>query len=105
MDQAVSDPELAVRLSVAAFCVVAPSVLFVLFDRWLQGLQDDELVERTMARVNEEGPAGDRSPATVLTGGLVDGERRASPDFVTCDGCGAPNPPVATYCDTCLEEL
>jgi hypothetical protein len=103
MDQPVSDPELAGRLAVAVVCVLAPSVLFVLFDRWLQRLRDDEFVQRVMARVDEERPAdaSGRAPATVLTGGVADG----GTDQVRCDSCGARNPTVASYCGACLNEL
>lgn len=92
------------RLLVAAFVVVAPSVLFVLFYRGLVRMRDEDLVTRVLDRMDETG-TGRRDPASVLTGGVFDPTSRRDADAVACGRCGAPNPPYTTYCGTCLERL
>jgi hypothetical protein len=103
MEQAVSDVELAFRLLVAGFVVVAPSALFVAFYRALVRMRDDDLVNRVLDRTRE-GRSRPTDPATVLTGGVLrgggDGERTRD-----CPSCGAPNPAYATYCGVCLDDL
>jgi hypothetical protein len=103
----ISDAELAFRVFVGVFVIVAPSALFVGLDRFLVHLRDDDLVNRALNRV-ETRPGGPKSPASVLTAGIIDGEdgrRRTGPSVRSCPSCGAPNPTVADYCDSCLSSL
>jgi hypothetical protein len=102
----ISDAELAFRVFVGVFVIVAPSALFVGLDRFLVHLRDDDLVNRALNRV-EARPGGPKSPASVLTAGIIDGDdgRRAGGAVRTCPSCGAPNPTVADYCDSCLSSL
>ena len=93
---------IAFRLLVAAFCIVAPSLLFIGFVRVLDRMRDDDLVNRVMERVDEQ-PSGAPGPAAVLTGGAVSGPSES--DLVTCSSCGLPNPGFAGYCGNCLAKL
>ncbi|WP_240137643.1 zinc ribbon domain-containing protein [Salinigranum salinum] len=92
---------IAFRLLVAAFCIVAPSLLFIGFVRVLDRMRDDDLVNRVMERMDEQ-PTGAPGPAAVLTGGVVDGEES---ELVACSSCGLPNPGYAGYCGNCLTKL
>jgi hypothetical protein len=96
------DLVIAFRLLVAAFCIVAPSLLFVGFVRVLDRMRDDDLVNRVMERLDEQ-PSGAPGPAAVLTGGAVDGP--SGSDLVTCSNCGLPNAGYAGYCGNCLKKL
>jgi hypothetical protein len=103
MEQAVSDVELAFRLLVAGFVVVAPTALFVAFYRLLVRMRDDDLVNQVLDRTQEV-RSRQADPATVLTGGVLrggtGGERTRD-----CPSCGASNPAFASYCGVCLDEL
>lgn len=90
------------RLLVAAFCIVAPSLLFIGFVRVLDRMRDDALVDRIMERVDDQ-PSGAPGPAAVLTGGAVSGTSETN--LVTCHSCGLPNPGFAGYCGNCLTSL
>jgi hypothetical protein len=96
------DLGIAFRLLVAAFCIVAPSLLFIGFVRVLDRMRDDDLVNRVMERVDEQ-PSGAPGPAAVLTGGAVSGTSQS--DLVACSSCGLPNPGFAGYCGNCLTKL
>jgi hypothetical protein len=102
MAASLSTLELGFRLAVAVFVVAAPSALFVAFYRLLVRMRDDDLVNSVLAHVDETGPRT-RSPAAVLTGGALDGGPRSA--TVSCDACGAVNPPFADYCGACLSSL
>jgi hypothetical protein len=103
MEQAVSDVEVAFRLLVAGFVVVAPTALFVALYRGLQRMRDDDLVNRVLDRTNEVNSRR-TDPSTVLTGGIVRGGTRGARTR-ECRSCGASNPAFASYCGVCLEEL
>jgi hypothetical protein len=96
------DLVIAFRLLVAAFCIVAPSVLFIGLVRGLERLRDDDLVNRVTERLDNQ-PSSASGPATVLTGGVAGGTSKA--DFVTCPSCGLSNPGFAGYCANCLASL
>jgi hypothetical protein len=106
--ESISDAELAFRVLVGVFVIVAPSALFVGLDRFLVHLRDDDLVNKALNRVDGR-PGGPKSPASVLTAGIIDGDddrrRAGGPAVATCPSCGAPNPTVANYCDSCLSKL
>lgn len=98
------DVVIAFRLLVAAFCIVAPSMLFIGLVRVLDRMRDDDLVNRVMERVDDQ-PSGAAGPATVLTGGTLDGHSRSESDLVACPNCGLPNAGYAGYCGNCLAKL
>ena len=93
---------IAFRLLVAAFCIVAPSLLFIGFVRVLDRMRDDDLVNRVMERVDEQ-PSGAPGPAAVLTGGAVGGGSNSN--LSPCPDCGLPNAGYAGYCGNCLARL
>jgi hypothetical protein len=100
------DAELTVRLLVAAFCVVAPSVLFVGLVRALDRLRDDYLVDRALARLEDadETPTPAPAPTGFARRARSDGGRRVEPT-VACGACGAENPTYASYCGLCLSKV
>ncbi|RDI72686.1 hypothetical protein [Halopelagius longus] len=97
------DVEVAVRLLVAAFCVVAPSVLFVGLVRGLDKLRDDRLVEQVLERMDDDDATAPTYRRAPFTSAVSDGGRAA--ETVACGVCGAPNPAYASYCGTCLSAL
>jgi hypothetical protein len=103
MEQAVSDVELAFRLLVAGFVVVAPTALFVVFYRALIRMRDDNLVNQVLDRTKET-RSQPTDPAAVLTGGLLE-SRGAGERTRECPSCGATNAAFASYCGVCLDEL
>ncbi|SFG42563.1 hypothetical protein SAMN04488063_2004 [Halopelagius inordinatus] len=98
------DVEVAFRLLVAAFCVVAPSLLFVGLLRGLEALRDDRLVESVLDRMDDGDETGGTRRRAPFTPAVSDGGRRAA-ETVACDTCGAPNPRYASYCGACLSTL
>lgn len=113
------DWDVGVALLLSAFCVVAPTVLYVGLVRGLDRLRDDPFVEQVLLRADEyetgggdgtdagEGawrafapslPASDSGRASGRDGTAVSGGP-------TCPRCGAPNPEHARFCDVCLAEL
>lgn len=92
------------RLLVAAFCVVAPSVLFLGLLRGLEKLRDDRLVERVLDRTDDADETGRTRKRAPFTPAVSDGGGRVAAD-VACDTCGAPNPAYASYCGSCLSTL
>ena len=94
--------ELAFRLAVAGFVILAPTAMFLGFWRLLMRMRNGELVERVMAddRVAEQWSGGTFARPTIAkmlrpTGGS--GSR--------CPNCGTSNPEAATYCAGCLTRL
>ncbi len=94
------------RVVAIVVMIFTPSILFVLFMRFLDSLRDDQLVDRVLDRLDESGTPRHSGPATVLTGGMADGgPRKTNPGLVVCDACGNPNPEFATYCGYCTGKL
>ncbi|MFC6824600.1 zinc ribbon domain-containing protein [Halopelagius fulvigenes] len=97
------DVEVVFRLLVAAFCVVAPSVLFVGLVRGLDKLRDDRLVEQVLERMDDDDATAPTYRRAPFTAAVSDGGRTA--ETAGCDVCGASNPPYASYCGACLSAL
>lgn len=95
--------ELAFRLLVAAFVVVAPSALFVGLWHGLHALRDDRLVARMEEHTRESERRSTPTPASLLPVG--DGSPAARHSTVPCDSCGTPNPDGVTFCHECLSKL
>jgi hypothetical protein len=93
--------ELAFRLAVAGFVIVAPTLLFLGLWRVLMRLRDGELVERVLAdvRVAEEWSGRFAKPTA---GELM---RPGGGSETVCPSCGESNPPGAAVCTRCLERL
>ncbi|SEO68015.1 hypothetical protein SAMN04487948_104143 [Halogranum amylolyticum] len=96
--------ELAFRLLVAAFVIVAPSALFVGLWHGLHALRDDRLVARMEEHARESERRSTLTPASLLspTGGE---SPTARPSLVDCGSCGTPNPDDVTFCHECLSKL
>ncbi|EJN59203.1 zinc ribbon domain-containing protein [Halogranum rubrum] len=95
--------ELAFRLLVAVFVVVAPSLLFVGLWRGLHALRDDHLV----ARMEDHARTDDqrRSPALPFVPPTGKRETTTRVSVVACGTCGTPNPDGVTFCHECLTRL
>ena len=92
--------ELAFRLLVAMFVVVAPSALFVGLWRGLHALRDDRLVARMEEHARESNSHARPTPASLLA---PVGTEQSS--VVPCGTCGTPNPDGVTFCHECLARL
>lgn len=93
----VGQMELAFRLAVGLFVIVAPTLLFLGLWRGLEAMKDDELIERARA----EGGFSSPSPTDIAASMLPDADSEAT----TCESCGAPNLTDATYCQECIGKL
>lgn len=90
--------ELAFRVAMGLFVIVAPTLLFLGLWRGLEALKDDELIERAQAQGDF---SSSPSPSEVASSLLPDTDR----DLTTCQDCGTPNTTDATYCQECLRKL
>lgn len=94
--------ELAFRLLVAVFVILAPSVLFVGLWRGLHALRDEHLIERMEEHARESNTRQHATPASILSGGVVSSTR---PSVVACGTCGTANPDGVTFCHECLSRV
>jgi hypothetical protein len=108
---------LALRVAVALFVIVTPTILFLLLWRGLMRLRDGELVRSVEERM--DGPAApafeERGPSPAMgepnsspaSGGSSPGPVRPSPhgEAVVCDRCGGENAARYDYCRECLAPL
>jgi hypothetical protein len=93
----VGQVELAARVAMGLFVIVAPTLLFMGLWRGLEAMKDEELIER--AREHE-------SVSTSPTSGLAPSMfPDTGTETRTCDSCGTPNVADATYCQECLSKL
>ncbi|MDS0299350.1 zinc ribbon domain-containing protein [Halogeometricum sp. S1BR25-6] len=106
-------------LLLSAFCVVAPTLLYVGLVRGLERLRDDPFVEQVLLQMDEAesgsgaegGPKGGawRAFAPSLPGSDADRtngrDGRAVGDGPTCSRCGAPNPEYTRFCGVCLAKI
>lgn len=102
--------ELAFRLLIALFVVLAPTVLFLGLWHGLHALRDDRLIERMEQMQAQSGDSNQNEqaalhPATVLTGGETGTAKQRQPNHVDCGTCGTPNPHEVTFCHECLGRL
>lgn len=86
------------RLAVAAFVMIAPTVLFLGLVRGLERLRDDAVIERWH---REQGREIENDVLTVLTRGIgleADGDESGR-----CPACGSVMTGESRVCDRCLE--
>jgi hypothetical protein len=96
--------ELAFRLLVAMFVIVAPSALFVGLWHGLHALRDDHLVARMEEHTREPNARTRRTPASLLAPVGADSPADRA-NAVPCGTCGTPNPDGVTFCQECLSRL
>ena len=94
--------ELAFRLAVAGFVILAPTAMFLGFWRLLMRMRNGELVERVLANDRVDGEFSEEEFATPTVVGLV---RPTAGSGSRCPNCGASNPETASYCAGCLNRL
>ncbi|WP_122088085.1 hypothetical protein [Halalkalicoccus subterraneus] len=87
--------ELAVRLAVAAFVVVTPTLMFLGLVRLLNRLRDEDLIYRLMTE--EELREVERSHSLA---GFVEEVTGTAPGTTRCPDCGGLN---AAGMDSCVE--
>ena len=95
--------EVAFRLLVAGFVIVAPTLLFLGLLRGLNRLSRDRLVDRALDRVNGATPRLSTDSMPFAAGSVA--PRPSSRESVTCAACGRENPRFASFCDDCLGSL
>jgi len=93
--------ELAFRIGVALFVIVAPTLMFLGFWQVLMRMRNGELVEHVMQhdRVAEEWSAGSFVQLNVV------GLQPTKNSTERCPNCGATNHEAASYCGSCLTRL
>ena len=94
--------ELAFRLAVAGFVILAPTFMFLGLWRLLMRMRNGELVERVLANDRVDGAWSDDEFATPTVIRLV---RPTAGSGGRCPNCGASNPETASYCAGCLGRL
>jgi hypothetical protein len=120
------DWQVGFALFLSAFCIVAPTLLYVGLVRGLERLRDDPFVEQVLLQMDEyEGETGRgsgdrkgngrsnrgawRAFAPSLPGSDADGgdrrDGRAGGGGPTCSRCGAPNPEYTRFCGVCLAKI
>ncbi|WP_254272761.1 DUF7577 domain-containing protein [Haloarcula marina] len=103
---ALSQLELALRVALGLFVIVAPTLLFLALWRGLEAMRDDELIERAQQRAQRmEGSGSEwRLDATAVTA-AVTGDDPVPEGTVACPSCGVRNRSDVTYCQQCLNKL
>lgn len=96
------------RLAVAAFVMIAPTLLFLGLVRGLERIRDDDLITE-WARSRGDGheyetPTNDDVLA-VLAAGPDFGRTERSSSNVRCPACGVTNRTDMMYCRECLTSL
>jgi hypothetical protein len=91
--------EVELRLLMAGFCIVAPSLLFVGFVRLLDGMREGEFVERVLDRLDEDVP--ETGTAVDPTLFLKSAQEKSRRRMVPCADCGAPNAAGSARCGLC----
>ena len=92
--------EIVSRLAVAAFVMIAPTLLFLGLVRGLEKLRDDAFIDRWL---QEQGHEIEDDVLTVVAGGI--GIESGDSSSRRCPACGAANDPTARYCRNCLSRL
>ncbi|ADB61187.1 hypothetical protein Htur_2307 [Haloterrigena turkmenica DSM 5511] len=92
--------ELVGRLAVAAFVMIAPTLLFLGLVRGLEKLRDDAFIDRWL---QEQGHEIEDDVLTVLASGI--GIEPETDSSHRCPVCGNPNASSARYCHECLARL
>ena len=92
--------EILGRLAVAAFVMIAPTLLFLGLVRGLEKLRDDAFIDRW---VHEQGHEIEDDVMTVLASGI--GLEPETDSSHRCPACGTANASTARYCRNCLSRL
>ncbi|KAB1193551.1 zinc ribbon domain-containing protein [Haloferax sp. MBLA0076] len=95
--------DIGLRLLVAGFCIVAPSLLFVGFVRVLDSMRNDALVERVLDRLDEDidGTGTTVDPTTFLR----TAQEKSREKMTTCPECSVPNTVESVRCGFCGTRL
>ncbi|KAB1187810.1 MULTISPECIES: zinc ribbon domain-containing protein [Haloferax] len=95
--------DIGLRLLVAGFCIVAPSLLFVGFVRFLDSMRNDALVDRVLDRLDEDidGTGTTLDPATFLR----TAQEKSREQMTACPECGVPNTLESSRCGLCGTRL
>lgn len=95
--------DVGLRLLVAGFCIVAPSLLFVGFVRVLDSMREGTLVERVLDRLDDdvEGTGTTVDPTTFLQTAQEKSRRQTT----VCRECGVPNTVGSGRCGLCGTRL
>ncbi|WP_411964171.1 zinc ribbon domain-containing protein [Haloferax sp. YSMS24] len=95
--------EIALRLLVAGFCILAPSLLFVGFVRVLDRMREGALVERVLDRLDED--VAETGTTVDPTTFLRTAQEKSNRRMTVCPDCGAPNPVESNRCGLCGTRL
>jgi hypothetical protein len=91
--------EVGLRLLVAGFCIVAPSLLFVGFVRLLDNMREGDLVERVLDRLDDDvGGTGTTVDPTTF---LQTAQEKSRRQMTVCADCGAPSTVGSNRCGLC----
>ncbi|KTG28181.1 hypothetical protein [Haloferax profundi] len=95
--------DIGLRLLVAGFCIVAPSLLFVGFVRVLDSMRNDALVERVLDRLDEDidGTGTTIDPTTFLK----TAQEKSREKMTACTECSVPNAVGSARCGFCGTRL
>ena len=114
------DWQVGFALFLSAFCIVAPTLLYVGLVRGLERLRDDPFVERVLLEMDEsESGTGGRAGGSNRgawqafapsrpgsDSGRASGRDGPSVgDGPTCSRCGAANPEYTRFCGVCLAKI
>ena len=97
--------ELAWRLLVAVFVIVAPTLLFLGLVRLLERMRDDAFIEQVLSEEERREIEESQTLTTLVDELTVDAGVGGSIDTVECPSCGATNLAQATFCAECLSRL
>lgn len=97
--------ELAWRLFVAGFVIVAPTLMFLGMIRLLERIRDDALIEQMLSEEERRDFHDSQSLTTLVDELTGDADVGGSADTVNCPSCGATNLAEATFCAECLSRL
>lgn len=92
------------RLAVAAFVIIAPTILFLGLVRGLERLRDDDLINEWASNRGAENEITTNDDVLAVLAGGLDFER-AGGSSVHCPACGVTNQTSMRYCRECLSRL
>jgi len=103
---AIGQFELAVRVLMGLFVVVAPTLLFLGLWKGLTYLRDDELIERARRMEGRSSPSPDPTGISAFPASAFDGnEGEEAQETVVCDACGTANRAGVRFCRECFGRL
>lgn len=99
---AIGQIELAFRVAVGSFVILAPTLLFLGLWKGLMRLRDEALIERVRRMEGHGSPSPATSPVTASAAGAIDENQQTGVD---CEACGASNLGGMRYCRECFGTL